>query len=57
MRPLLGVLRAGEESGDLPGLVRRIGGAGLPVELEVEGAARELPAELQLCIHRVAKRR
>ena len=37
MRRLLGVLRAGEEGGDLPGLVRRLAGAGLPVELEVEG--------------------
>ena len=55
MSSLLGVLRAGEESPDLPGLVRRIAGAGLPVELEVEGAARELPAELQLCIHRVGQ--
>jgi signal transduction histidine kinase len=55
MRRLLGVLRAGEEGGDLPGLVRRMAGAGLPVELEVEGRARELPAEVQLCIHRVAQ--
>ncbi|MBD0283526.1 MAG: sensor histidine kinase, partial [Thermoleophilaceae bacterium] len=28
---------------------------GPAVELEVEGRARELPAELQLCIHRVAQ--
>jgi signal transduction histidine kinase len=55
MRRLLGVLRAGEEGGDLPGLVRRLAGAGLPVELEVEGRARELPAEVGLCIHRVAQ--
>jgi signal transduction histidine kinase len=55
MRRLLGLLRAGEEGGDLPGLVRRLAGAGLPVELEVEGRARELPAEVQLCIHRVAQ--
>ena len=55
MRRLLGVLRAGEEGADLPGLVRRLAGAGLPVELEVEGRARELPAEVQLCIHRVAQ--
>ena len=54
MRRLLGVLRAGEE-GDLAGLVHRLARAGLPVELEVEGRARELPAELQLCIHRVAQ--
>jgi signal transduction histidine kinase len=55
MRRLLGVLRAGEEGGDLAGLVRRLARAGLPVELEVEGRARELPAEVQLCVHRVAQ--
>jgi signal transduction histidine kinase len=55
MRRLLGVLRAGEEGGDLRRLVRRLAGAGLPVELEVEGRARGLPAEVQLCIHRVAQ--
>jgi signal transduction histidine kinase len=55
MRRLLGVLRAGEEGGDLVGLVRRLAGAGLPVELEVGGPARALPAEVQLCIHRVAQ--
>jgi signal transduction histidine kinase len=55
MRRLLGVLRAGEEGGDLAGLVRRLARAGLPVELEVEGRARELPTEVQLCVHRVAQ--
>jgi signal transduction histidine kinase len=55
MGRLLGVLRAGEEGGDLPGLVRRLAGAGLPVELEVEGPARALPAGLRLAIHRVAQ--
>jgi signal transduction histidine kinase len=55
MRRLLGVLRAGEEGADLPGLVRRLGGAGLPVELEVEGPARALPADVQLSVHRVAQ--
>jgi signal transduction histidine kinase len=55
MRRLLGVLRAGEEGGDLPGLVRRLAAAGLPVELEVEDPARELPADVRLCIHRVAQ--
>jgi signal transduction histidine kinase len=55
MRRLLGVLRAGEEGADLPCLVRRLAGAGLPVELEVEGPARELPPELQLSIHRLAQ--
>src|SRR5918992_3437494 len=55
MRRLLGVLRASEEGADLEGLVRRLAGAGLPVELEVEGPARELPAEVRLCLHRVAQ--
>jgi signal transduction histidine kinase len=55
MRRLLGVLRGGEEGGDLPGLVRRLAGAGLPVGLEVEGRARELSAEVKLCLHRVAQ--
>ena len=55
MGHLLGVLRAGEEGGDLPGLVRRLAAAGLPVELEVEGPARELPEEIRLCLHRVAQ--
>jgi signal transduction histidine kinase len=55
MRRLLGVLRADAESADLPGLVRRLAGAGLPVELAVEGPARALPAELESCIHRVAQ--
>jgi signal transduction histidine kinase len=55
MRRLLGVLRAGEEDADLPGLVRRLAGAGLPVALSVEGPERALPAELRLSIHRVAQ--
>jgi signal transduction histidine kinase len=55
MRRVLGVLRAGEEGVDLAGLVHRLARAGLPVELEVEGRARDLPADLQLCIHRVAQ--
>jgi signal transduction histidine kinase len=55
MRRLLGVLRAGDEGADLPLLVRRLAGAGLPVELAVEGRARDLAAEVELCIHRVAQ--
>jgi signal transduction histidine kinase len=55
MRRLLGVLRTGEKGADLAGLVRRLAGAGLPVELEVEGPARELPANVQLSIYRVAQ--
>ena len=55
MRRLLGVLRAGEDGADLPGLVSRLAGAGLPVELEVEGPARALPVEVQSCLHRIAQ--
>jgi signal transduction histidine kinase len=55
MRALLGVLRAEEEHPDLPRLVRRLAGAGLPVELEVEGAERPLPPELQRSLHRIAQ--
>jgi signal transduction histidine kinase len=55
MRRLLGVLRTGEKGADLAGLVRRLAGAGLPVELEVDGPARDLPAEVQLAVHRVAQ--
>ena len=55
MRRLLGVLRASEGDADLPGLVRRLAGAGLPVRLEVEGPARDLPDEVRVCIHRVAQ--
>jgi signal transduction histidine kinase len=55
MRRLLGVLRVGEEAGDLRSLVRRLADAGLPVGLRVEGPPHPLPAEVQLCIHRVAQ--
>ena len=55
MRRLLGVLRASEGDADLPGLVRRLAGAGLLARLEVEGPARELPDEVRTCIHRVAQ--
>ena len=55
MRRLLGVLLAGEQGADLPGLVRRLAGAGLPVVLEVDGPPRELTPDVQSCIHRVAQ--
>jgi signal transduction histidine kinase len=55
MRRLLGVLRAGEEDADLPGLVRRLAGVGLPVELHVDGPERELSPDARLSIHRVAQ--
>ena len=49
------MLRAGEERPDLPRLVRRLAGAGLPVEFEVEGPERPLPADVQLSLHRIAQ--
>jgi signal transduction histidine kinase len=55
MRRLLGVLREGEEPGDLHGLVARLADAGLPVALRVEGAPRPLPADVRRCLHRVAQ--
>jgi DNA-binding NarL/FixJ family response regulator/signal transduction histidine kinase len=48
MRRLLGVLRVGEEGGDLQGLVRRLAGAGLTGRARGRGPARELPAEVGL---------
>ena len=55
MRGLLGVLRQSDGDADLSGLVRRLAGAGLPVDLEVEGPVRELPDEVRVCVHRIAQ--
>jgi signal transduction histidine kinase len=55
MRRMLGVLRTSEGDADLPGLVRRLAGVGLPVRLQVQGSARELPDEVRMCIHRVGQ--
>lgn len=55
MRRLLGVLRAPEEHADLRGLVDRLAGAGLPVEFEVEGPERELPAGVRSCVYRISQ--
>lgn len=61
MRRMLGVLRASDEFGyaprpgltDLDDLVAQVRGAGLPVELTVDGEPRALPASLELVVYRV----
>jgi signal transduction histidine kinase len=64
MRRLLGVLRAGDERperlpqpgvAELDALVRRVADCGVPVELRVEGRARELPGGIDLTVYRVAQ--
>jgi signal transduction histidine kinase len=64
LRRLLGLLTAGEEDAELtpqPGLeqldalVARVRSAGLPVELEVKGRRRPLPAGLDLTAYRVVQ--
>ncbi len=62
-RRLLGMLRAdGDESlapqprlGDVPTLISQVCEAGLPVELEVDGEARELPAGIELSAYRIVQ--
>jgi signal transduction histidine kinase len=63
MRRLVGMLRS--DSGDpltpqpglddLPTLVRQVGEAGLPVELQVEGERRELPVGIELSAYRIVQ--
>jgi signal transduction histidine kinase len=64
IRGLLGVLRRGDEELALApqpslrhvdSLVRRVRAAGLPVELDVEGEARELPIGVDLTAYRVVQ--
>ena len=64
MRTLLGVLHAEDEPADyapqpslrdIEALVERARAAGLPVELTVEGARRELPAGIDLAAYRVVQ--
>lgn len=64
MRRLLGVLRPTETGTDLtpqpgvheiPALVAKVRGAGLPVDLVVDGPARELPAGMELAAFRVVQ--
>ena len=64
MRRLLGALREEGESAALApqpslnqidALVADVRGAGLPVELRVEGASRELPLGIDLCAYRIVQ--
>jgi signal transduction histidine kinase len=64
LRRLLGVLRRGDEEialaptpslAHVEALVRRVGAAGLPVVLHVDGAARELPAGVDVTAYRVVQ--
>ena len=65
LRRLLGILRDDGDSpgpldpqpgvGDLPDLVRRVEGAGLPVRLTVEGEEQPLPASLDLSVYRIVQ--
>ncbi|MGH3113548.1 MAG: sensor histidine kinase, partial [Gaiellaceae bacterium] len=64
MRKLLGALRDEGESAALApqpsldqidALVADVRAAGLPVELRVEGASRELPAGIDLCAYRIVQ--
>ena len=40
---------------DLPMLIRQVSDAGLPVALEVDGEARELPAGIELSAYRIVQ--
>ena len=64
MRRLLGVLRPTASSGDLtpqpgvhdiPELVAKVRGAGLPVTLVVDGRVAELPAGMELAAYRIVQ--
>jgi signal transduction histidine kinase len=63
MRRLVGMLRSDADDpltpqpglDDLPALVERVREAGLPVELHVDGEARELPVGLQLSAYRIVQ--
>ena len=62
-RRLLGMLRAGDQEplapqprlSDVPLLIGQVREAGLPVELTVEGEARELPAGIELSAYRIVQ--
>jgi signal transduction histidine kinase len=64
LRRMLGILRAGDERGALDpqprlahvdGLVEQARGAGLPVALVIDGAARPLPAGIDLAGYRIVQ--
>jgi signal transduction histidine kinase len=62
-RRLLGMLRSGGDEplapqprlGDVPLLIDQVRDAGLPVELDVAGEARELPAGIELSAYRIVQ--
>jgi signal transduction histidine kinase len=63
LRRIIGLLRAGDEGEDLasyridqvPELVGRIRAVGLKVDFDIEGAQRELPAEVELTAYRLVQ--
>jgi signal transduction histidine kinase len=64
MRRMLGVLRAGDEGSEhgpqpglaqLPRLLEHAEAAGIPVEVQVEGEPRPLPASLDLTAYRIVQ--
>ena len=64
IRRLLGLVRSGEASaayqptpglGDLPRLVREVGGTGLTVDLQLDDGARDLPPGVELAAYRIVQ--
>ncbi len=63
MRRLLGILRSNESDpltpqpclGDVPVLVAQLREAGLPIELQIEGERRTLPAGIELSAYRIVQ--
>jgi signal transduction histidine kinase len=64
LRATVGLLRGGDEDaprdpapglGELDGLARTVGAAGLDVEVEVAGAARPLPGAVELTAYRIVQ--
>jgi signal transduction histidine kinase len=64
MRRLVGVLRDEDEAGalapqpttgEIPALIARLAGAGLEVDLEIEGIQREVPAGVELSAYRIVQ--
>jgi signal transduction histidine kinase len=64
LRRLLGILRVGDDEsltapqpdlGDLNALAERVRGAGLPVQVDVTGARRELPVSIDLSAYRIVQ--
>ena len=64
MRRLVGVLRDDDEAaalapqptiGEIPALLDRLAGAGLDIDLEIEGTQREVPAGVELSAYRIVQ--